>query len=183
MTDQQPTQNSNKPVSVGQRPLNAKQVFLVLVGMIAIAGLVAWFDKKDPSVVAAPLTAVSQAAKEEAIQPAATPAEVTEALKEAHRSLTKLHKAGVEMDAIRQSHDLSDIKQCGERMRKLQSFASGFEEELKKLLDGSGAALMLAAAANQVGLCVSCSRSLAMPNCGYAKQSLDDAATFLKSRK
>lgn len=89
-------------------------------------------------------------------------------------SLRALLRAGRRMEPLRQTHDLDKLRRCGELMRERQAEAIALGERAGNIPGSFGGSLM-AVAATQLKLCVSCSRTLARQNCQGAEESLAQA--------
>ena len=94
---------------------------------------------------------------------------------EVFRAVQELERSGRDMESLRRGYpnDLEKVRQCGELMRQRQPRARALCERAEGL--PNPVSVYLGAAAGELVLCVSCSRS-ALQNCDRARSSLDDAS-------
>jgi len=104
-------------------------------------------------------------------QVAASMDEVREVL----QAVRTLEQLGRGMESLRQGYpnDLDRVRQCGEQMRERQPHARGLRDRAEAL--PKPFSTYLGAAATELVLCVSCSRS-ALDNCARARSYIDDAS-------
>lgn len=102
-------------------------------------------------------------------------AAATGEVKEVLQAVRALEQQGRGMEALRRGYpdDLSKVRQCGDLMRERQPQARSLRERAEAL--PKPFSIHLAAAATELILCVSCSRS-ALQNCDRARSSIDDAS-------
>jgi len=91
---------------------------------------------------------------------------------EIYQQLMKYLKLGKEMERIRQSHDLNDLQQCGEKMQQYKLPAQELGNRSEKLPNHDPYYTHLRIAAVNMTLCVTCSPGLAMDNCKMAEEEL-----------
>lgn len=104
-------------------------------------------------------------------QVAASMDEVREVL----QTIRALEQQGRGMESLRQGYpnDLDKVRQCGEQMRERQPQARGLRDRAEALPKPFSA--YLGAAATELVLCVSCSRS-ALDNCARARSYIEEAS-------
>lgn len=113
---------------------------------------------------------------------AAVSKSVESSLKEARdilQSLQRLERQGREMEAFR-GEDTDQLRRCGDLMRDHQSEAKALQERAQAL-PRERCALLLAAAAGELNLCVSC-MTRATAQCDIARGSLTEAEKELRAR-
>lgn len=93
-----------------------------------------------------------------------------ELVSEVRTSVEVLLKSGREMEKLRTSGSLSDVKSCGELMRANQQKAGEIREKAEAL---PMKYFPLKVAATDIYLCVSCSRTAASQACDRVDESLD----------
>jgi hypothetical protein len=112
----------------------------------------------------------------DAAQVAASAGEVREVL----QAVRALERQGRDMESLRQGYpnDLGKVRRCGELMRERQPQARSLQGRAEGL--PKPFSIHLGAAATELVLCVSCSRS-ALQNCDRARSYIDEAAKAQRS--
>jgi hypothetical protein len=108
-------------------------------------------------------------------------AAATGEVREVYKALLALEQQGRGMETLRRGYpnDLEKVRQCGDFMRERQPQAKSLRERAEGL--PKPYSMHLAAAATELVLCVSCSRS-ALDNCDRARSSLKDAEKEINRR-
>lgn len=96
-------------------------------------------------------------------------------VKEVLQAVRTLEQQGRGMESLRQGYpnNLEKVRQCGEQMRERQPQARSLRERAEAL--PKPFSIHLGAAATELVLCVSCSRS-ALENCERARSSINEAS-------
>lgn len=97
-------------------------------------------------------------------------------LEQIYNDINDLERAGREMDLLRNSYDLSDRRQCGDKMRE-------YQDQVADLIDMTATLpiqykITLGAAAKRLNSCVSCSTS-AEKQCDLVLQELSDYQSMI----
>ena len=100
-------------------------------------------------------------------------------LEQIYNDINELERAGREMDRLRNSYDLSDLKQCGDKMRE-------YQDQVADLIDMTATLpiqykITLGAAATRLNSCVSCSTS-AEKQCDLVLQELSDYQSMINEQ-
>lgn len=101
--------------------------------------------------------------------------EVQAAVKQARellQALKELEQQGRSMESLRNTDDLSKVRQCGDLMRERQSKAKELLDRAETLPKSYG--LHLSIAARELSMCVTCSGG-AIQNCNTAQSTLNNA--------
>lgn len=99
-------------------------------------------------------------------------AETGKRAKELFNKLITLEMQGRNMQSLRNTDDLTKVKECGNLMRERQKIADDLRSEAEKLPNPYS--IPLSPAAIELKICVSCATS-AIESCNRAKTSLEDA--------
>jgi hypothetical protein len=99
-------------------------------------------------------------------------------VRELLQAIRTLEQRGRGLESLRQGYpnDLEKVRQCGDMMREKQPQARSLRERAEGL--PKPFSIYLEAAATELVLCVSCSRS-ALENCDRARSSINDASKAL----
>ena len=100
--------------------------------------------------------------------------------KEILQALKNLEQQGRSMESLRNTDDLSKVRQCGDLMRERQNRAKELLARAETLPKSYG--FSLSVAARELSMCVTCSRD-AIQNCDMARSTLKDAEKAIKEAK
>lgn len=99
--------------------------------------------------------------------------------KEVFDKLIALEKQGRSMESLRNTEDLTKVKECGNLMRERQKIADDLRTEAEKLPNPYS--ISLSPAAIELKICVSCASS-AIDSCNRAKSSLQEAKREIENK-
>ena len=98
---------------------------------------------------------------------------------EVFKKLVALEQQGIGMESLRNTNDLTKVKECGNLMRERQKIADDLRTETEELPNPYS--IRLSPAAIELKMCVSCGSS-AIDSCNRAKTSLEEAKKEMEKK-